>query len=235
MYLNHSKQQVEERQSIKIIDKKRSSIKSNWAGRAKYAQRNNNWNKASMNVNSSYSRNKSLKESSFKSWSVSKAENNYRAKKSKKPSQHTDKSNKQNWKNTLRQESITEAQRRKASNNYAVKRIKLTNERIKNMISEQYNRFKSDHPSMKLTYEDYVERLIDMNLISDNENKILSKSIKDWVYIIIMNTCELLICKKKTLHCIYNKVYKQNENVPEERLDTLNNTIYNSFVNGISK
>jgi mannosyltransferase OCH1-like enzyme len=110
---------------------------------------------------------------------VSKAENNYRAKKSKKPSQHTDKSNKQNWKNTLRQESIAEAQRRKASNNYAVKRIKLTNERIKNMISEQYNRFKSDHPSMKLTYEDYVERLIDMNLISDNENKILSKSIKD--------------------------------------------------------
>ena len=107
---------------------------------------------------------------------------------------------KQQWKNTLRQESNVDVERRKAASNYAIKRIKLTNDNIKSMISAQYKDFKSQHPSISIPYEDYVERLIDSGLISDNENKILAKSLKDYVPIIIMKTCELLLCRKKTLH-----------------------------------
>ena len=47
------------------------------------------------------------------------------------------------------------------------------------MISDQYKNFKFQHSTIHIPYEEYVERLIDLNLISDNEHKILSKSLKD--------------------------------------------------------
>lgn len=235
IYFNNSRKAVEEIQQLKFLDKKRSSHKSNWKERTKNGQRNNNWNKTSSNINSQYSRNKSFKEVNTKSCSLSKAEKNNKAKNSKKSSQYVNKSIKQSWRSTLRQETNNEAQRRKAENNYAIKRIKLSNEKIKAIISDQYKIFRSSHPSLQIAYEDYVERLIDSNLISDNENKVLLKSLKDYVPIIIMNTWELLICKKKTVHCIFNKTSKQIENVVEDRLDTLNNSIYNSFVQGINR
>ena len=92
-----------------------------------------------------------------------------KVKSSKKTSKYLTKNVSAPWKGSLRVEDSIEAQRRKISKLYQVKRVKISAQKIKNLLRDLYHVFTAQNTTKHLSYEEFEERLAELKILNDDE------------------------------------------------------------------
>lgn len=140
-----------------------------------------------------------------------------------------------NWKTSLRNETIEESRMRKISKKYVIKRIPLNTERfnIKAILESLYKHFIRENKDSML-YEDFIAKLEALGVISNDESEQLVDNTRNFVPIINPQKNELIICYRKQ-RCSNNpcdtSIYAQPYKSSQTYFSPINTSLYTSCQN----